>query len=128
MKTKTMLVLGVFAACQAFAAERANVLLKADAMRVAGEVVTASGRASAIVKGGHEDMRMSAGQIAYDPATNRLECSGGVEIVANGRKIVAKELSVELGEQPARVTRLEGGRVILGTGEALNLQQTAPAR
>lgn len=110
MKTTTLLLALLLTA--PFAAgnpPQASVLLRADSMRATGDHVTAVGRASAIIKGIDEEMRVRADQITFNPNTNCLECNGAVEVSVQGRAVSAKELTIGLGGAAAKIHTLQSG-------------------
>jgi lipopolysaccharide assembly outer membrane protein LptD (OstA) len=89
------------------AATPMGVLLKAEVVRTAPHQVTASGAATAILKGVGEQLRVDADHITFNSEKNSLVFVGSVRITINGRLLATQEASIDLGEQPARVFSLD---------------------
>ena len=110
MKAKTLLLaLLLTAPFAAGTPPQASVLLRADSMHATGDHFTAVGRASAIIKGIDEEVRVRADQITFNPNTNSLECAGSVEVTVKGQTISAKELTIRVGEAAAKIHMLQSG-------------------
>jgi hypothetical protein len=93
-------------------AAETSVLLKGKIPKMDGERTSIAGEASAIIKGGGDETRVSAEKIAFDPEGNVLACAGDAVVTSGGRTFRAKDITIELGSGKVRVFLLNPSGIL----------------
>jgi hypothetical protein len=112
MKTKLILLsVGLALPLGVISAAETSVLLRGNTGKTAGENITVSGSARAIIKGDGDETRVNADEIVFDRQKNALLCVGDSTVSTGGRVFKAKDITIELGDAVARVFTLNSGTI-----------------